>query len=474
MQRQIIEDLILGKALWGFLKFKNNETSESLPGTIKLDSTGQITVEVVVQEDSPVLLNPQHPTVVNPQAHVNIPNYCEFHSVGGYLVLFQTGSPNWYSYSSGHPVELSFKPIFVIADRLAGFSWQIPNSVRAEIGGLSNWMHASRITRPLEINTQDNDKRGNALVTLETRDFPQYSFQLTDVRFNRRIVIRPSQEPFRSQGADEIGIRFRVLLESTDDSATTWREKLRVLHHFQDLVILLSWTPYGPGNLTATFPRGSQNSLSSQEGDTAHPPTTSSHFRVFNKRFPAKLGASTSTTSPDFILPFTDLDAEVITKWYELRESKAHPLELFLQVIKAPQMEPTVKALQFGAGIESLGFKLYEAESSKNKANQINTIKLFEKVAESTLRLFPREFENWAKEANCVYQAMKHLKRQLPSLGKIAAINDRTSLVLQIWLATYLGASDESIMNYVIPQRRLTSEYERVPDLSSLKVDKAL
>ena len=64
---------------------------------------------------------------------------------------------------------------------------------------------------------------------------------------------------------------------------------------------------------------------------------------------------------------------------------------------------------------------------------------------------------------------MKHLKRELPPISSIAQTNDRTSLVVQVWLAHTLGASDDSIREYVVDQPRLRSEYEKVPDPSVLE-----
>lgn len=80
--------------------------------------------------------------------------------------------------------------------------------------------------------------------------------------------------------------------------------------------------------------------------------------------------------------------------------------------------------------------------------------------------MFPTELNDWIKQANNAYQSVKHLDREMPPIGKLAEINDRTSLVIQIWLADRLGATEEDIKAYVSSNPRMSSSFVKIPDPS--------
>lgn len=478
MNTEYLEQLISGEPLGGFLQSIDGEDGLRIPGHVKLGPDGQITVRLVLEEYSSVLAGLDRFSVievngkrVSPQ---EIPKVCFFESTGGVLTLIQTGRPRPLGHVMGRPVEVEVSPQYVVAGKLTNDFWKRPVALRAEVGGLSQWMHDSHVTRSISLNVEEDERTGYDTVRLETIDFSAFEHKVTSGKADQWLTIRPLKEHFRSRITDEIGIRFRALVETVDDSASTWEENLHTLHRFQDLVSLLSWRSFKPSNLEGAFLQDTDNNLAfwKQIGvDPPPPPTPVGPWaKVFNSRFPSTFGSPRRKEATGFILPFKDLRRETVAEWFELREEKDHPLELLLQVINQPQMAPPVKALQLGAGLESLGFKLKEAETSKKKADQLRAWQLFELISEPALRLFPNEFETWVSDANEAYQAMKHLSRELPSISKIAKTNDRTSLIVQIWLASTLGASDRSIRDYVEEQSRLRSEYEKVPDPSTLQV----
>lgn len=479
MHTDYLEQLIAGESLGGFLWAIGDKNELRVPGYIKLSPSGQITVKLVLEEDSPVVagLNIFSVTVVNGKlvSQQEIPKVCFFESRGGVLTLIQTGRPRQLEHIMGRPVEVDISPQYVVAGRLNDDFWKNPAALRAEIGGLSQWMHDSHVTRSIFLNTETDEQTGHHKVRLETTDFSNFEYKITTTKTDQQLTIRPLKEHFRSRNTDEIGIRFRALVETADEAASTWEERLHILHRFQDLVSLLSWRSFTPSNLEGAFFQNTDNNLAFWEQIGMEPPPPPTPVgpwqKLFNNRFPATFGSPKRKEAAGFILPFTDLREESLAKWFDLREEKKHSLELFLQVINQPQMAPQVKALQLGAGLESLGFKIKEAKTSTEQADKLRARKLFTLVADPALRLFPKEFETWASEANEAYQAMKHLNRPLPSTSKIAEINDRTSLIVQIWLASTLGVSDHTIKAYVEKQPRLRSTYEKVPDPSTLQLD---
>ena len=159
--------------------------------------------------------------------------------------------------------------------------------------------------------------------------------------------------------------------------------------------------------------------------------------------------------------------------WRSMRENKYHPIQLFIQTIENPQMAPEVKALQLGAGIESLGFKLKEETSSTSTADHKKAFQLFRLVGETAKKLLPNLFEKWADEANFIYQAMKHLNRVLPETGKIARINSLSELVVQACLANELGASEETIKSFLKERVAQLPTVTRIKDPSEINVSEA-
>lgn len=479
MNIEYLERLISGELLGGFLHIVENEGNLRIPGYIKLSAEGQINVRLVLEEGSSVFAGLEQSLAINVNGNwvspQEIPKVCFFESIGGVLTLIQTRRPHSLGHIIGRPVEVEVSPQYVVAGELAKGLWKNPVALRAEIGGLSQWMHDSRVTRSISLNVVEDERPGYDKVQLETIDFSTFRHEITVAKTEKYLTIRPSKEYFRSRGTDEIGIRFRAVVETADEPVSTWEESLHTLHRFQDLVNLLSWRSFSPSNLEGRFLQNTDNNLDFWKGTGMKPPPPPSPvgpwLKLFNSRFPTTFGSLRRKETTGFILPFADLREETVAKWFELREEKSHPLEMFLQVITQPQMAPPVKALQLGAGLESLGFKIKEAETSKKEADELSAKQLFELVAEPALGLFPSEFKTWVSDANKAYQAMKHLSRTIPPTAEIAKTNDRTSLIVQIWLASVLGASDSSIRDYVEKQPRFRSEYEKVPDPSTLQLD---
>ncbi|MGC2864236.1 reverse gyrase [Corynebacterium glutamicum] len=479
MHEEYLEQLIAGEPLSGVLRTIEGTSNFRIPGYLSLDLDGQVVLKLILDEDSPIRagIDKTTLTVVNgqPVPSQEIPQVCFFESIGGILTLIQTGSPFRSRHVLGRPIEFNFSPQYVVAGTLTENYWKTPAVLRAEIGGLAQWMHDAHISRSISLNTEKDKRTGHEKVRLETIDFPPFRYKINAPKADQTFTIRPLKEHFRSRDTDEIGIRFRSVVEIKSNSASTWEEFLHSLNRFQDLVNLLSWRSFAPSNLEGAFFQNTDNNLAFWEQLRIKPPPPPTPegpwLRIFKNRFPATFGSPRKRQSTEFILPFADFNEESLTKWIQLREEKSHPLELFLQVINQPQMAPSVKALQLGAGLESLGFKIKEAKTSKKKADKLHARQLFELVAEPALRIFTDEFETWATDANDAYQAMKHLSRKLALTSEIAEINDRTSLVVQIWLASELGASDDSIKAYVQEQPRLRSRYAKIPDPSFLQLD---
>lgn len=63
---------------------------------------------------------------------------------------------------------------------------------------------------------------------------------------------------------------------------------------------------------------------------------------------------------------------------------------------------------------------------------------------------------------------MKHLNRELSDTGEIAKINYQSILVIQIWLAHELGASESSIKRHVEERMAQAPKYSKIEDPSML------
>lgn len=159
--------------------------------------------------------------------------------------------------------------------------------------------------------------------------------------------------------------------------------------------------------------------------------------------------------------------------WRSMRESKYHPVQLLIPTIENPKMAPEVKALQLGAGIEALGFKLKEETSSTSTADNQKAFQIFRLVGVTAKNLLLDLFEGWSDEANSVYQAMKHLNRVLPETGEIARINSLSELAIQAWLADELGASEATIKSFLKERASQLPTYTRIKDPSEINVNGA-
>lgn len=475
MQREYLEELIHGESLSGYLTFVDDGQMVRIPGRVQLGVEGQISFLLVCEEGSPLHagISDSWAIFINGEKMRQqfIPKVCTFESTGGNLTLIQTGRPIQQKRIIGRPLEVIFAPKFVVADFLQHGSWRYPAALRAEIGGLTEWMHDTGVRRSIFIDREDSNQPGTEFIVLRTPNFSSVNYKV----MGNELIVRPIQQPFRSATNDELGIRFRTVVESPLFSAKSWEENLKALNDFQDLVRLLSWVPFESSNLEARFHEAlPSNDESGQDSDSIRSFRTSpvSDWKtVFNKRFPVTTANPNRPRENRFILRFNDLKESSLETWYSAREQFDHSLNLFLQVISAPRMSPQVKALQLGAGLESLGAKIHEGKNTGSKPKRTLARELFGYVAEPALRLFPEAFDGWAFAANSSYQAMKHLDRTLPPIGEIAKRNDQTSLIVQIWLAQLLGASDEQIQAYVSEDFRFSSQYEKVPDPSTLQLE---
>lgn len=480
MNSSYLDKLIQGMSLGGFLEPHQDGSDFKSPGYVNLEQNGQLAVRLIEEESSPMVVascsNEQflHDDIQIKPPH--LPKVWRFRSVGGDLTLIQTDDPQIPTQVPGMPAEIVISPRYAVSELLEGNFWEKPIEMRAEIGGLSHWMHDSIVTRPIRVNLEKNTVRALETLTVKITDYADTSFNISDGSELPQLNIRTEKECIRAVDADEIVIRFKAMVEVVSSSGLTWSEAIETLQEVQELVNLLSWHSFRSHNLEGRFRQETASlfELFQEAGFSQSENMISdvgSWAKIFNRQFPIAASSPESKQQHNFILPFTDFDEQRLKHWLKLRREKAHSFGLFKRVLDEPRMSPPVKALQLGAGLESLGYKLKETETSKRQANSTKAEELFRIVATSAQQIFPNSFDEWPKQANDVYQAMKHLRRTLPALGEIARINDRTTLVLQIWLADQLGASPESIRKYVSEQTRYRSKYVKIPDPSELGRD---
>ena len=472
MNSSSLSKFIDGEIFPGFLRYTIDTHQISIPGYLLLLEDGQVETTLVTEEGSPdavaivdhgVFLNGK---LVEPR---RLPSTVLFDSTGGQLTLVQTHDSSWSSHLYGSPFQFTLKPRYVIASGLNEKEWKTPVALRAEIGGLAQWMHDSHISRSVSLTTEPRSDETTEEVIVTTRDFSPISYTSGDKEANKpKMLVRMLRAISTDATIDSLEMKFSAVFEVNYPHPMAWEEGRRILEYFQDLLRFLSWHHFTPRNLMGRFLRTpDEDQAFWHDLGLSEPPRapTSSWLHIFNSHFPSSRKAP-NRTDRQFIVSCSEFGPAELDKWLELRQTYSHSFGLISQVIRHSSMSPQVATLQLGAGIESLAFTIEKSATSKNKANSLKAADLFSLVAQPATELLPAAFSDWADRANGAYQAIKHLRREVPDTGELAEINDRTSLVIQIWLARQLGANDTAIQRYVESSPRLRSSYERVPDPS--------
>ena len=445
----------MGESLGGTLLLEMSGSQVSMGGWIEWEGP-KLIIKVSVDPSSEVYADFLNGFAISENGNLRTPREIGdpvyFRSRLGDVTVLQLGKPFLETFTIGFPIEVKFYPRFVLFDLVPAQQARIPCRAKAQIGGLTHWLHDSYVTRSIDLATTDEGLDSPYLeVTLRTRDFKPFEFGVDGATVEMSSMAVPERDRTR----DALMISFHSMVEIDFDQVVKWNDFVETLLHVQDLVNLLCWRGLSPSLFHVKF-RG-EVSCGSQ-----------AWTRVVNANF-ERSEDTDADRRYSFVMPFQRLNSEALSIWFMKRAEYAHAMGLFSQVIMAPQMSHEVRALQLGAGIEALGFKILAREIGEEKADKKRAVNFFRRVAQDAKRIFPDDFQNWAVIANENYQAMKHMKRTRPSPGLVAEINDRSTLVIQIWLASTLGASDEEIRQYVEGSPRFTSAYAKMPDPSDLQ-----
>lgn len=476
MNTDYLERLRQGEQLSGFLTWRYGDETCSVPGVILLEESGQAVIRLILHSESRIKLGFDSGTfaVANGEEikPILIPDVCSFESNGGVLTLVQPRRHRGITELVGHPVELAICPRYVVAKYIEPPHWKHPIEMRAEIDGLDAWICSGAVGRSISLARDSETYPSKDRVTLESFDYRSHDFSGTASGEDFCLRVASLSEPFRGDNGAEIGIRFRSVLEvCSQGEKMTWDDALKEVRHLRELLMLLAWKSMHAMNLEGRF--GQNQACNNQVWESiglAAPevPPVGGWVDIFNSNFSLSKPSKAQSLRYSYIIPYHEFDQVMMDKWRLTRGYYSHPIQLFIQTIDNYQMAPEVKALQLGAGIESLGFKVQEKKTSIKSADKKSAVQLFRRVEEPASKFFPDVFENWSTDANNVYQAMKHLNRELPDTGEIAKINYLSILVIQIWLAYELGASESSIKRHVEERLAQAPEYSKVEDPSML------
>lgn len=479
MYKDYLTNLRQGEQLSGFLTWKHERETFSVPGVLCLEEARQVVIRLILHSNSPLKL--AFDTSLYMEANgeevkpISIPEVCAFESTGGVLTLVQARAYQGHAEVMGNPIEIAFRPRFAISMFVEPPHWKNPVGLRAEIGGLEEWINSGITGRFINLVRDTETYASKDKITLESFDYKTQAFPLAEDELC--VSVKPYSKAYRKERFNEIGIQFRSMLEICSiQNGMSWQIGLRELRNFQELLMLLSWTSLEATNLEGKFRQETSQNESFWESINfpcpPKAPPVSDWAGVFNSSF-----AATDTKLPKprrgFIIPYSEFDQSMMDSWRSMRENKYRPIQLFIQTIENPQMAPEVKALQLGAGIEALGFKLKEETSSTSTADHKKAFQLFRLVGVTAKTLLPDLFEKWADEANSIYQAMKHLNRALPETGEIARINFLSELAIQACLADELGASEATIKSFLKERASQLPIYTRIKDPSEINVNGA-
>lgn len=464
-------DLLLdGEPIGGFLRLWCGDEVENVPGTIQLVGN-QVVVSCAVEQMTRLAatIMPGHMMILGDEEikPASLSQMATFDSRLGSATLIQLGNPEILAHTLTHPLEFRLRPRFTVLAKIEEPYWRRPTKVFAEIGGLTAWIHGGRVMRSGSLNYDENGGGANCW-RLTFRDFENQVFRFDDA--SSTATIRSLHTIERPDYRDELAVRFRTTVTVERTSQTTWTQALDTIDAIQELVNFLSWSDQQWSFLYCKFglPTKVDNDFWSSMGTPPPPEVPEPWERTLTSR--ARDDIEETTKSLKFAMPFDELKESSIDDWLQIREQFAEGLRQVHQVIKSPTMTPEVRALQLGAGIERLGFRSLAAKTDVQKADRARAKKLFNEIAADAVRLLPETFEQWSEKANHNYQSMKHLGREgeVPTAGELARTNDLTVLVLQVWLAKKLGASDDNLRRRIRESWRFTSDYSQIEDPSEL------
>lgn len=454
---QLWRTLVRGEAVGGVLDLYAGEESYALPGSISIRD-GRVKVRVTVDLDSPLYSTflPGMGVVIDGViAHpLRLEQFGRFRSRFNSITLVQLGDPFPLGHRLGSPPEIEFEPRLTFFDRVDGLDWRKPIAAKFTADGLTEWMHDSYVTRSVEIDRTVLGK-GISELALKTRDFDPINLALKNSEMSTEIASEVELQRYDEE--DAVKLRFFSNFSLFRD-CMSWNETLKFARFFQELLEINCWTDLQSSNLRVKLPHA------------GHDDGQSGWIKVRHKGWREPSARTATERRYNFIFPFGSLTGDSLDKWFTIREKYSHAFELFLQVLHSDLVSPEVQALELGAAFESLGYRIIAETFSKRRANNTNAEEFFNLVGGEALRLAPESFEGWAQKANDQYQAMKHLRRSLPPTEEIARVNDRSTLVFQVWLARQLGATDEAVESYIAGSSRARSSYARLPDPSELEL----
>lgn len=479
MNKEHLKQLRQGVHLSGFLTWRYGDETCSVPGVILLERSGQIVIRLILHSESRIKLGFDSGTYAVANGvdiePILIPEVCSFDSNGGMLTLVQSRRHRRFTELMGHPVELDICPRYVISRHIESPQWKYPVEMRAEIEGLDAWACSGAQRRSISLARDSETYPLKDKVTLESFDYQSQGFSIEASGREFCFKVTSLSEPSRGDNEEEIGIRFRSVLEvSSQGGRMTWGEALKAFRCLRELLMLLGWKALHAMNLEGRFGQSQVYNKEFWESVGFPPPEVppvGDWVDIFNSNFSLSKPLKNQSSRYSFIVPFCEFDQVMLDKWRRTREYYSHSIQLFIQTIENDQMAPEVKALQLGAGIESLGFKIQEKWTTTKSADRKIAVQLFRRVEEPAREYFPNLFKSWSTDANKVYQAMKHLNRELPDTGQIAEINYQSISVIQIWLAHELGASESSIKRYVEERIARAPKYTKIEDPSKSEDD---
>lgn len=452
---QFWRTLVRGESVGGVLDLTAGDESYALPGSISIRD-GRVNVRVTVDLDSPLYSTflPGMGVVIGgiTARPLRLGHIGHFRSRFDSVTLVQLGDPFPLGHQLGSPPEIEFEPRLAFFGRMDGLDWRHPLAVKITVDGLAEWMHESRVVRSVELERTGMGD-GTSELALKTRDFDPIKLALDQAGL--RVEIASEVEIVRYDDEDSVKIRFFSNFSLYRDKMS-WNEALEFARSFQELLEINCWADLRSSNLMAKFP------------DLDRDNEPSEWMTIRHKGWRESSSSTVSERRYKFVFPFSSLNRDSLDRWLVIREKHSHAIELFLQVLHSDLVSPEVQALELGAAFETLGYRIIAEKFSKTRANNTNAEEFFHLIGEEAFRLSPETFEGWAQGANQQYQAMKHLRKSLPSTGEIARINDRSTLVFQVWLACQLGADHDVVARYIADSPRSRSSYIRLPDPSEL------
>ncbi|MFJ3491027.1 ApeA N-terminal domain 1-containing protein [Leifsonia aquatica] len=298
--------------------------------------------------------------------------------------------------------------------------------MRASLTNLRQWLGLNSVGRREVDRTDDNRVAG--LIRFE----------------NPPAIEVPSSPPirlvpvlgFKSSG-DDTTLTDSVQVERRADTAESWQRHRSALNGVRDLLALSRWSTERLDVVKVLVPLvGDDDWRIALDGDTI-------------------AGGKALSDRHKHLIQYSDLGAEGIARWIELRTTFARAIDPVISSIYLEGATVEVQLAQVGIGLEALAYLVLLRDDGKTDKEARDTPfkERLDRLLIGMEAALPFSGDGWSQAAADAYNAVKHANRALPEIETLANRWRECVLLFRAWIARELGVPVDAIASRIVQDR---------------------